>query len=65
MDTPNSYDRRKLIRKLESGAHQRMLAARDRVRRYFSPEAIAEPDPDEAEVIGQRNVIADGEAGLL
>lgn len=61
MDTPNSSDRRKLIRKLESGG-QRMLAAGNCVRRYFSPEAIAEPDPDAAEVIGQRDVSAYGEA---
>jgi hypothetical protein len=39
-----------------------MLAARDRVRRYFSPEAAAGSDPDEVEVIGQRDVIADGKA---
>ncbi|HEX8209939.1 MAG TPA: hypothetical protein VF584_07115 [Longimicrobium sp.] len=47
---------------VHKGARKRMLAARNRVRRYFSPEAITEPDPDEAEVIGQRNVIADGKA---
>jgi len=33
-------------------ARQRMLAARDRVRRYFSPEAMAETNPESAEVVG-------------
>jgi len=60
MDAPNSSDRRELIRKLESGG-QRMLAARDRVRRYFSQEAIAGTEPNAAEVVGQGST-TDGQA---
>ncbi len=37
---------------LRADARQRMLAARDRVRRYFSPEAMAETDLESAEVVG-------------
>jgi hypothetical protein len=33
-------------------AAERMLAARDRIRRYFSPDVVAGIDPDEAEVVG-------------
>ncbi len=33
-------------------ARQRMLDARDRVRRYFSPEVLAETNPSSAEVVG-------------
>ena len=33
-------------------ARKRMLAARDRIRRYLSPEFCAGIDPDEAEVVG-------------
>jgi len=47
---------------VHKGARQRMLAARDRVRRYFSREAIAGTDPDAAEVIGERDIIAGGKA---
>lgn len=31
---------------------KRMLAARERIRRYFSPDIVAGIDPDEAEVVG-------------
>jgi hypothetical protein len=33
-------------------ARQRMLAARDRIRRHFSPDAMAETDRDSTEVAG-------------
>ena len=33
-------------------SRQRMLAARDRVRRYFSPQAITEANLESAEVVG-------------
>ena len=33
-------------------SRQRMLAARDRVRRNFSPESMADTDPESAEVVG-------------
>ena len=35
-------------------APRRMLAARDRVRRWFSPEAMADVDAEAPEVIGVR-----------
>lgn len=35
-------------------ARGRMLAARDRVRRWFSPEAMVHFDPDAPEVVGAR-----------
>lgn len=60
MDTPNSSNSPKADPKLES-IGQRMLTARDRIRRYFSQEAIAGTDPDAAEVIGQGST-ADGKA---
>lgn len=44
---------------VQNGARQRMLAARDRIRRYFSPEVVAGTNSDDAEVIGQTADLAD------
>jgi hypothetical protein len=33
--------------------YRRMLAARGRIRRWFSPDAMADADPDAPEVIGE------------
>jgi hypothetical protein len=44
-------------------AYQRMLAARPDILRWFSPEAMADFDPDAPEVIGLRDDQITGAGG--
>lgn len=62
MEVQKSSDSQASAGEPENVARQRMLAARDRVRRYFSLDAIAGTDAEVAEVVGQRDVIAEGKA---
>lgn len=51
---PNPFEADSAKSDVRGDAHRRMLAARDHVRRWFSPEAMAGIDPDAPEVIGER-----------